>query len=829
MPVLDVTPETITVDGGPALIQAALLRYDGLPHPDLWRGVLERLRMGGFNAVVIPFPWVYHSPGAGTYDFTGPRDLSRLLHEVARAGLWVVAHLGPRIDDDLDGGGLPVWLRDLAGSSALCDGRSAGPPPDLLLHLSEWWDHLLTFLRGPSNVIAVAIDPGYCTGARRPLGWTPALVELLRSRGVREVIALPEDVAHLAGDDRILAIASSEETAGGAVREDGISTLTWVTLPPSLAERGRATQARHAMLRPFARGGVAAALAPAHGGARWGWWAGGGAEPAAGERAPVGEGGALSETYYHVRRMALSLEMLGPSLTGSVPAPQVRSEPGERLLGARQGWAGTVACLQAGPREMDLTALELTDGGDTTVEDIALDVGDVAMLPIHWRLAGTRLATTNLEPLLHMVVAGRELLVVRNIAGGELLLPGDLRPRHQRGAVVVERLSSGWMIHFDPGKVGSAVLDSEQGPIQLLALASPLAERVWPLDDQWRTTPHAPAAWHPAAEEPARGLIIGPELVLPREDGGYRYLVGEKGLGYRWGPWRGSDPHTWLSPLMWSASPPVSLPRLVWDSRPGAPEALSDYDDRAWRVVPTGGQLAMDDQGIRAGFAWYRARLEGAPTSVTVVCRGACDLFLNGAHFASLNPPPGGGPVTPKTLPLPQRHLRVGNVLAILVEAHGRPAAWDLATEARGLIACDLEGGRIAGWAVRAGLVGERQRQGFYGYADWALVDGTGAEDVTWHHCRFDLQLPPDIEAPVYLALDPLPTKSYIYLNGVLIGRQAPPHLYRRRVWLPDGVLRRRGDNELMVAQWTRGGEPGIGRAHLEAGTALQWHEQEAR
>ena len=829
MPLLDATPGTITVEGAPALIRAALLRYDRLPHPDLWRGVLERLRMGGFNAVMVPFPWSYHSPAAGIYDFTGPRDLSRLLHEAARAGLWVIAHLGPRIDDDLDGGGLPVWLRDLPGSSSLCDRDSLGPPPALLLHLGEWWDHLLTFLREQPNVITPAVDPGFCTGGRRPPGWTPALVELLRSHGVREAIALPEDVAHLADDDRILRITSSEATPAGAADEDGASVLTLVTPARSPGERARGVSTRHAMLRPFVHGGVAAVLAPAHGGVHWGWWSHGEAAPVAEQGALIGEAGELSETYYRVRRMMLSLETLGPILAGSVPAPQVRSEPGERLLGARQGRAGLVACLQAGPRETDLTSLDAGDAGAMTVEDIVLDAGDVAVLPINWQLAGSRLLTTNLEPVLHRVVAGRELLVVRNVGGGELMLPGDLRPRHRRGGVVVERLANGLLVHFDPGKVGSVVLDGEQGPLQILALASPLAERVWPLDDPWRTTPYAPAAWHPAAEAPAQGLILGPELVLPREDGGYRYVVGEKGFGYRWGPWRGSDPHTWLSPLMWSAPAAISLPQPVWDSRPGAPEALPDYDDRGWRALPFGGPLSMDDQGIRAGFAWYRVHFKGTPTSVILVCRGACDLFLNGVHFASLNPPPGGGPVTPKTLPLPQRHLRADNVLAVLVEAPGRPATWDLAIEARGLIACDLAGGRIDRWSVRAGLIGERQRQGFYGYADWSLVDGTGAEDVTWHHCRFELQLPPDLEVPVYLALDPLPTKSYVYLNGVLIGRQAPPQVYRRRVWLPDGVLRRRGSNELMVAQWTRGGEPGIGRARLEAGAVLQWNEQEAR
>ncbi len=411
--------------------------------------------------------------------------------------------------------------------------------------------------------------------------------------------------------------------------------------------------------------------------------------------------------------------------------------------------------------------------------------------------------------------------MLQNDEGGEVLLPPDFRPRHRRGGAYVERLEGGLLVHFDPGRLGSVVLDGEQATLQLLALDPHLSARTWPMDDTWRKTPAYPASWATTADEPARGVVIGPDFVLPQRDGSYRFLAARRGFGYRWGPWRGSDPHTWLAPITWPAPEPVTVPVLTWASRPGAPEALPDYDDQDWRTMVPGEAPAMERQGIDYGFVWYRAHFGGAPVAVTLACRHACDLFLNGAHIASLNSAPEFGPAVPKTLPLPSRHLLPHNVLSILVENQGRATPWDAASEPHGLVSCHLHGEPVTRWCVRAGLSGEIRVQGFYGFADWALISEEGAADITWHHSRFDLFLPRDIEVPLYLVLEQTPARCYVYLNGMLIGRAAYPQEPQRRLWLPDGVLRRTGPNELLIAQWTRGAKPGLGVARLEAGALL--------
>jgi beta-galactosidase GanA len=102
-----------------------------LPSPDLWRDVLQKMRADGFNAVSFYFDWGYHSPKPGVYDFTGVRDMDRLLTIADQVGLYVIARPGPYINAEVDGGGFPGWLTTQAG-------RARTDAPDYLAATDEW-------------------------------------------------------------------------------------------------------------------------------------------------------------------------------------------------------------------------------------------------------------------------------------------------------------------------------------------------------------------------------------------------------------------------------------------------------------------------------------------------------------------------------------------------------------------------------------------------------------------------------------------------------------------------------------------------------------------
>lgn len=851
--------DRLTIDGHPALIQAGAIHYFRLPHPDLWAPTLARMRMAGLNAAFVPLPWGYHSPAPGFYDFTGPRNLGRLFDEIERAGLWLIPHLGPWIGVDLDAGGVPAWILRTPGLVPACtSGVPPRPATAFLRQVAAWWEHLFPLLLARPNLLMLAIDPGYCKfegpAAGDDAGWLHRylrpLLDLIRQAGFEAPCAMPQ-LAYLQAADldsdadngapffnlpaegEDLPTRPQTAYAGLALLDLALPPSSVAGRAPSISRIGGDTDPRLRMAGVVAAGSTSVVLSPAHTGVRWGRWSSPGGSALSGYGAPISGSGTLSDSYYETRRTALTVESLGNVLADGEPDPGFRMLPPSSLHAALSNAAGAVVWVGGvadGDPFAQLLAVDDQEGRVSEevslLEDIPAPRGSIALLPYAWRLYEGRLLATTLEPVLHTLVAGRELLIFRNEVGGDVYLPTAFRSRSRRGPIFLESGESGLSIHFDAARVASLVLDGPTGTLQLLALEPRLSGRVWPLDDAWRKTPFYPASWHAAPEEPARGVVIGPDFVLPREDGGFRFLASARGFGYRWGPWRGSDPHTWLAPFTWAGPDPVKLPPLTWESRPGAPEVLPEYDDRDWRTVQPGSPLDMAPHGLDHGFVWYRARITGAPAAVTVACRHACDVFLNGAHIAALNPPPDYREPRPQTLPLPVRHLRSDNKLVILVENEGRSAPWNEAIAPHGLLRCDVQGGEVQSWRIREGLTGEARVQGFHGYAKWELLDGAEGYAITWHRALFDLKIPSDQVGPLFLYLDEAPARCYAYLNGLLVARLRYPKDLQRRFWLPDGLLHRSGTNELLIAQWTRGARPGIGRAFLEMQNPLVWRRE---
>lgn len=840
------------IGGIPALIQAGVLHYFRLPHPALWAPVLQRMRAGGLNAVVVPFPWAYHSPAAGVvgpgnlYDFTGPRDVARLLDEIEAAGLWLIADVGPWIDADLNAGGLPAWFVNTPGVRPDCASVvPPGPSFAYLRYVREWWERLFPFLIQRPNLLLLAVDPGPCAEGQGLSRYVRALVEMARELGAPEVFTTP--ASHLPAD------AEMPTIAGAAIlplhrwnRDTLLDETQWngepkgfhvlETAPPftrdsesreRLRQRLGPEHPRLLISRVLGQGALGYALAPAHIGVNWGYWGATDACTAHGVGATLEENATLTPAYFHAHRLAHTVETLGNVLAAAQPASTVYATATRTLRAVRAVDTTTVAFLDTANASAAETHLSLAHG-DAMLATPAITLPEEAarILPLDWPIPGGAVLTTTMEPLLQMTVAGRHLLVLANADGGDMLLSADFRPRHARGPVRTQRMDEGLAIHFEAARWISLLLDGPEGILQCLALEPCLAARVWPLDDTWRTTPAYPAVWQPAPEDPARGLVIGPEFVLPHADGSYSYLVTEKGTGYRWGPWRGSDPHSWLAPISWRDAPAVELPALTWESRDAAPETTLDYDDRAWPPVAVPPTPAADHAAVADGFTWYRGHFDGTASEVTLYCDQACDVFLNGTLIAAINTPSHVVPGAPKTLPLPVSYQHEHNVLAILVENNGRQQAWDATTPPRGLVACTLDNRAPITWRARWGLSGECAVQGFPGYADWTLVPDDGAATIIWHHATFSLALPDDVETPLFLYLDQTPSRAYLFLNGQLIGHYWEGRGPQQRFWLPEGILRRNGENELLIAQWTRGAQSGIGQARLEHGTMMQWRTQ---
>ncbi len=132
------TPQQVSYDhysmiigGRRVLLWAGEFDYYRLPSPSLWIDRLQELKAAGFNAVSIYFDWDYSSPAPGVYDFSGVRDINRLLNDAQRVGLYVIARPGPYINAETDAGGLAGWLASEPAGSRTND-------PQYLAAADQW-------------------------------------------------------------------------------------------------------------------------------------------------------------------------------------------------------------------------------------------------------------------------------------------------------------------------------------------------------------------------------------------------------------------------------------------------------------------------------------------------------------------------------------------------------------------------------------------------------------------------------------------------------------------------------------------------------------------
>jgi beta-galactosidase GanA len=123
------------IDGERTYIWSGEFHYYRLPSPDLWRDVLQKMKAAGFNATSIYFDWAYHSPKPGAYDFTGIRDVDKLLDIATEVGIYVIARPGPYINAEVDGGGFPAWLGTMPG-------RDRSNNPTYLAASDEWMERI---------------------------------------------------------------------------------------------------------------------------------------------------------------------------------------------------------------------------------------------------------------------------------------------------------------------------------------------------------------------------------------------------------------------------------------------------------------------------------------------------------------------------------------------------------------------------------------------------------------------------------------------------------------------------------------------------------------
>lgn len=148
---------SLKIDGQRVFIWSGEFHPFRLPSPDLWLDALQKMKAAGYNTVTFYFPWDYYSFARGQYDFSGIRDIDRVLAMAEKVGLYVIARPGPYVNAELTRGGFPGWL-------VTQKAKARTDAPEYLAAVDEWMSrvdaivarHQLT--NGGGSVIAYQIE-----------------------------------------------------------------------------------------------------------------------------------------------------------------------------------------------------------------------------------------------------------------------------------------------------------------------------------------------------------------------------------------------------------------------------------------------------------------------------------------------------------------------------------------------------------------------------------------------------------------------------------------------------------------------------------------------
>ncbi|QKV72964.1 beta-galactosidase [Amycolatopsis sp. Hca4] len=664
---------SLLLDGHRRIVWSGEFHPFRLPSPDLWRDVLQKMKATGYNAVSIYFDWNYHSPAPGVYDFTGVRDMDRVLDLAAEAGLYVIARPGPYINAEITGGGFPAWLSTQAG-------RARSDAPGYLAAADEWLTridriigrHQYTDGRGP--VILYQIENELAATGASQRNYVAHLHDKVRADGItvpvfhndkgRNGIWVPPGAGVPGTVEGQVDLYAFDGYPGGTCRTDATPgnpsvAPDWGTYGPGGAKGG-------ASASPNTPGFVAE-----FGGGWFDYWGSNGTYPCTAVRQGPGY-----ERVFYGTNLANGLTLqnfymtFGGTSWGGLPAPVVYSsyDYGAAIDEGRQLRPKASTMKEIGSFLATVPDLaEMDRGAPVTPSSAAVkvhhnvnpDTGVHFCLPVHTPSNATTddaftfpLSTSDGEYTVPLRLAGQDakfLMADFDVAGQHLVYSTS---------ELMARAAGTLLLHGRPGEDGETVLRYPARPrVDVLAGS---VTTTWSGNDLRLNYRHdglarvrisgggRPAVTLLLAEDavadtfwPVDGLLVrGPDLVRTARAG--FALTGDTKAPRDLEVWGARGPLLWwngapvpvrptasgsvlaLRPLPGPADP--RLPELTgWRSAPGSPEAAPGFDDSAWPVAdrtttnsttpPPAGQpvLTADDYGFGVGDVWYRGRITGTP------------------------------------------------------------------------------------------------------------------------------------------------------------------------------------------------------------------------
>ncbi|MGP4023495.1 beta-galactosidase [Actinomadura sp. 3N407] len=744
---------SLIVDGERVLLWTGEFHYFRLPGPALWRDVLEKMRAAGFNGVSLYFNWGYHSPAPGEYDFSGIRDVDRLLRLTEELGLYVVARPGPYINAETTGGGLPAWLKTVPG-------RARSSDPGYTRAYREWLAHIDPIIarhqvtRGGSviaynaeNEYAANTDAAYMEDIQRqarahgidvPIthnqccdaSWTPTWASGLGAVQIPGVDDYPQSfecrepdtwgtwgegvTERLSPDSPVYA---AEYQAGAIdVNRAGYGQCRELTGPGFMKVYYKSNLA--------ASGATMFGYYMAFGGTNWGRLG----QPndvytSYDYGAPITENRQLTAKYDEFKRQGLFVTTVAP-LTKTDPATAPASDnPSVRTEARANPDTGTQFVLVRhadrktdGDESADLT---WTTPDGTYDLPVRLEGRDAKILMAGYDMGGQRLAATTSELLTHTAADGRDIAVLYGTEGvaGTTVLRYGTRPDVKVLSGSVKTSFTDGDLKLDYTHKGLARVEITGGGRKPLLLLLGTDEEA---AEFWRSGNTLIRGTHLVRSAQTKGdtVAIRADLAKTTE---FEVFTSARHVTLNG---RGTRTRTTPSGTLVARAKgprPVKLPALkYWRGEQGAPESAPGFDDSDWRIADRTTTVSpikpkkppvlyADDYGFHHGHVWYRGHFTATGSESSVELNaitgkgGIYQVWLNGRYLGSaaggeqkdadapVNENPGPG-----TFEIPPDLLGKGEkaVLSVLVENMGHNDDWTADDvrhkQPRGLVNADM-------------------------------------------------------------------------------------------------------------------------------------------
>ncbi len=785
---------SLIINGRRVFVRSGAMHYFRLPSEKLWRDRLFKLKAAGYNTVDLYFCWAYHSPEPGVYDFTGVRDIRRLLKIVEEMGLYLIARPGPYINAEYTAGGLPGWL--LAKDDVrLRNRREDGSYERCELYMAyvrEWWEQILPIILECPSLILMQIENEYATSEVEP-DYIQELYDMTRELGVTVPLfhndlyaaGLYEDVVDIYAFDNysvtsfetnwrelngVFSILDNVETNFRPFCENRplfVAELqagwfgTWLGYGYDLIVEHLGRE--HIGLTTKTLVGQGLTLFnhyKAIGGTNWDYTGSTDTYTSYDFGAPINEAGVNTERLYEAKAINLFLESFGLEATDRVESPKIIAEPAEYLYMVRQN--------ANRPEEQWIFLRNLTGNPAQVMLDtdlvVSLHPHECLILPRNVDLkSGDRLLLASAEP----IYQNENILVFRGNR------PARIEIETSRQDVKFLRHDVPYDLQMEGHRVILTVdaHDAHEETIVHLGEQTVFILGTERIDHLW--------------VEEDDTLFVGADVRL--SDGHY-------GLRNPLNPLLIIRPDGTLEPgKNPKAYSEPEIPRLTrWKAENLAPALTHNHE--FFKVSDRGADF--DTNGFYEGSAWYRYHIHGKPETITIDARHIWGAFLNGKLLAEghhLTLIHGDPPSIPVTVKVPAE-LLVRDApdepaeLVIFVDGLGHPKGFhDDARTPQGLLKLAIDDQDVTTDVYYS-----------VGFSSYALTEhGPKQSPVVRLSTDFLLDLPENLHCPLGVQLASLDYERInLYLNGILIGRYWRKCQAQSLYYLPEGILQTTGEKK---------------------------------